>query len=86
MRVYIVRHGDKEKDNYYNSDLRHQDPPLSEEGKQKAKKLLDYFKDKNINRIIISEYLRTEQTAQYVAESKGLSLIKDRRLNEIDNG
>lgn len=86
MRVYIVRHGDKEKDNYYNSDLRHQDPPLSEEGRQKAKKLLDYFKGKHINRIIVSEYLRTEQTAQYVAESKGLAVIKDRRLNEIDNG
>lgn len=86
MRVYIVRHGDKEKDNYYNSDLRHEDPPLSGEGRQKAKKLLDYFKDKHINRIIVSEYLRTEQTAQYVAESKGLAVIKDRRLNEIDNG
>ena len=86
MRIYIVRHGDKEKGDYYNESLRHHDSPLSEDGKQRAKKLYDYFEDKQIKRIITSEYLRTNQTAQYIAESKGLQVVKDKRLNEIDNG
>ena len=86
MRIYIVRHGDKENHDYYNADLKHHDPPLSEAGIRKAKKLFDYFKNKQINKIIVSEYLRTEQTAQCVAENKGLHIIRDRRLNEIDNG
>lgn len=86
MRIFIVRHGDKEKGNYYNEDLRHQDSPLSKIGEQKAEKLIHYFEPKQMKKIIVSEYLRTEQTAQYVAKNKGFQVIKDKRLNEIDNG
>ncbi len=86
MKLYIVRHGDKVSGNYFNLNLRHQDWPLNEEGVLKAQKLCDFFKDKKIEKIYISEYLRTFQTAKFIAESKGLSLIKDKRLNEIDNG
>jgi broad specificity phosphatase PhoE len=86
MKIFIVRHGDKEKGNYYNEYLRHQDSPLSSEGNQKAKKLYHYFEHKKITKIMVSEYLRTDQTAKYIAEKKGLQVIKDKRLNEIDNG
>jgi len=86
MRIFIVRHGEKEKGDYYNENLRHQDPPLSENGKLKAEKLLDYFEHKQIKKIIVSEYLRTEETAQHIAKNKGFQIIKDKRLNEIDSG
>ena len=86
MKIFIVRHGDKEKGDYYNKSLRHQDPPLSEMGVQKARNLVGYFKLIQIKRIIASEYARTNQTAQYIAEDKGIQVLIDKRLNEIDNG
>lgn len=86
MKIFIVRHGDKEQGDYYNKSLKHQDQPLSEAGKCKSKNLLDYFEQKEIKKVIVSEYLRTELTAKYIAENKGLQVIKDKRLNEIDNG
>lgn len=86
MKVYVVRHGDKADGDYFNEYLKHQDEPLSESGEAKAKMLCTYFKDINISQIYTSEYLRTKQTAKYVAELKRITLIEDRRLNEIDNG
>ncbi|MBL4931699.1 histidine phosphatase family protein [Clostridium paridis] len=86
MRIFIVRHASKEFGDYYNDKLKHQDSPLSDEGVEKAKRLVDYFKYEKVDKIIASEYLRAFQTAKYVAENEGLEIIRDKRLNEIDNG
>ncbi len=86
MKFFIVRHGDKEDGDFYNIALRHQDPPLSEEGIQKAKRLAEYFRYRPIMSVITSEYLRTIQTAQYIVRDKNTRVYKDKRLNEIDNG
>ena len=86
MKVYVVRHGDKAEGDYFNEYFKHQDEPLSESGEAKAKMLCTYFKDISITQIYTSEYLRTKQTAKYVAELKRITPIEDRRLNEIDNG
>lgn len=86
MKWYILRHADKDQGSFYNPDLRHQDPPISEKGDLKARKLLSYFSDKSFDKIYVSEYFRTEQTIKYVAEKKKISPIADSRLNEIDNG
>lgn len=81
-----MRHGDKEKGDFFNERLRHQDNPLSEAGRERAKRLCGFFEHRPISKIIASEYLRTEQTASYIAEKKGLKITRDGRLNEIDNG
>ncbi len=86
MKVFISRHGDKIRGGHYNETLRHQDEPLSEKGEIMAEKLVDFFASIEVKRILVSEYLRTNQTAKYVAEYKGLTVEKDERLNEIDNG
>lgn len=86
MKWYIIRHAEKEQGDFYNPDLRHQDQPISEEGHLKAQKLFSYFSDKLIDKIYVSEYIRTKQTIKYVAEKKKISSITDSRLNEIDNG
>lgn len=70
MKWYIIRHADKEQIESYNPDLRHQDPPISEKGHLQAQKLLSYFSDKLIDKIYLSEYIRTKQTIKYVAEKK----------------
>jgi len=86
MIWYIIRHADKEHGDFYNPDLRHQDEPISEKGHLKAQKLFSYFSDKSIDKIYVSEYIRTKQTIKYIAEKKKISPIVDSRLNEIDNG
>jgi len=86
MKWYIIRHADKEQGNFYNPDLRHQDQPINEKGHLKAQKLFSYFSDKSIDKIYVSEYIRTKQSIKYVAEKKKISPIVDSRLNEIDNG
>ena len=48
MTFYILRHGQKEEGEFYNPDLRHQDPPLSETGKNDAIELIHYFSKKEI--------------------------------------
>ncbi|WP_459477022.1 histidine phosphatase family protein [Clostridium saccharoperbutylacetonicum] len=86
MRIFISRHGDKIRGRYYNESLKHQDGPLTEKGEISAKRLIEFFDHIEIKRIIVSEYLRTCQTAKYIAENKCITVETDSRLNEIDNG
>lgn len=86
MTFYIVRHAAKEKGDFYNPELRHQDEPISQKGQEQAEKLVAYFADKGISNIYISAYIRTGQTAAPLARHLGLPALIDERLNEIDNG
>jgi broad specificity phosphatase PhoE len=86
MRCYIVRHADKERGEFYNPRLRHQDEPISQKGRQDAHKLVDFFVQRPISTIYISSYQRTLQTAEFIARQLQLIPIVDERLNEIDNG
>lgn len=86
MKWYIVRHAEKEKGNFFNPVLRHQDEPVSSKGLVESRRLWDYFSKKNISQIYISHYIRTGQTVEYTARKLGITPIKDDRLNEIDNG
>jgi len=86
VKWYIIRHADKEKGDFINPILRHQDQPINAKGRAEAQKLNSYFTDKPIVNIFVSEYVRTEQTIKYVAQKLKLSPIVDSRLNEIDNG
>jgi broad specificity phosphatase PhoE len=83
---YIIRHADKEKGDFYNPVLRHQDQPISAKGRAEARNLCSYFTEKSIATIYVSEYVRTRQTIEYVAQNLKLLPTVDHRLNEIDNG
>ena len=86
MIFYIIRHAHKELGDFYNPRLRHQDEPISQEGREDSHKLWPYLCDKQISAIYISGYLRTGQTIDFVAQQSGISPVMDERLNEIDNG
>ena len=86
MKIYFLRHADKERGDFYNPRLRHQDRPLSAQGRQDAQKLAGWFADKTLAAIYVSGYQRTRQTIQPLAERLHLVPILDERLNEIDNG
>lgn len=84
---YVLRHAEKEKGDYYNPRLRHQDEPISQKGRLDAERLWAYFCTRlPIAAIYVSGYQRTHQTIEYVARQLHLSPIVDERLNEIDNG
>jgi broad specificity phosphatase PhoE len=84
--LYIIRHAHKEKGNFYNPRLGHQDEPISQQGQAEAHKLWPYVCDKRISAIFVSGYRRTGQTIEYVAKQLGITPVIDERLNEIDNG
>ena len=86
MKIYFIRHADKGAGNYYNDHLKHQDFPITELGKIRAENLARYFELREISAVYASEYLRAQQTAAALAAKKGLEIIVDNRLNEIDNG
>ncbi len=86
MRLYFVRHADKLGGDFFNQRIGHNDSPISPAGEQRAQRLAAYFENKPIDAVYASEYVRTAQTAEYVAAIKGLPVHRDGRLNEIDSG
>ncbi len=85
-RFYIVRHAEKEKGDFYNPRLKHQDQPINPKGRADSQKLWAYFSDKQVAAIYVSGYQRTGQTIEYVAKQLGITPIIDERLNELDSG
>ena len=83
---YIIRHADKERGDFYNPQLRHQDQPISQKGREETHRLASFFSDQPISAIYVSAYRRTGQTIEHVAQAHQLTPIVDERLNEIDNG
>lgn len=86
MTWFILRHAEKERGDFHNSALRHQDQPLSANGRQAAQNLVAHFADKSIAAIYVSAYQRTLQTAAPLAKCLQITPVVDARLNEIDNG
>jgi broad specificity phosphatase PhoE len=86
MTLYFIRHADKEKGDYRSSKLPHLDQPISKYGKRQAKVLYNYFRNKQIDEIYVSEYIRTEQTIRAITKRRKIIPITDGRLNEIDLG
>jgi broad specificity phosphatase PhoE len=86
MTIYLLRHADKEKGDYRTPSLKHQDPPITLRGKAQAGKLVSYFQPRVIEAIYTSEYQRTWQTAEPLANQLRITPVIDARLNEIDNG
>jgi broad specificity phosphatase PhoE len=86
MTIYLIRHAHKQKGNFYNPYLRHQDEPISPHGQEQARRLWTYLSDKRISAIYVSAYQRTLQTIEYAATQLGIRPLVDERLNEIDNG
>jgi len=83
---YILRHAEKEKGDFYNPRLRHQDQPISQQGREESLKLWTYLCDKQISAIYVSGYQRTGQTIEHVARQLGITPVTDDRLNELDSG
>jgi broad specificity phosphatase PhoE len=75
--IWIARHGNREDfvdSNWIKTADRPFDPGLSLDGIQQAKELAQRLASEKIDRIFASPFLRTVQTADYVAEALNLPI------------
>ena len=86
MKLYFIRHGEKETTSLINPLIGHTDPPLTRHGLAQANALLRYFEREKVDYLYASEYLRVKQTAEPLSKERNIPIAIDDRLNEIDNG
>ncbi|WP_167955582.1 histidine phosphatase family protein [Anaerosporobacter faecicola] len=79
-RIYFVRHA--QPDHNYADRIR----PLTEEGQQDTKMVLDFFKEKNVDQFYCSPYKRSYNTIASTAQFFGKEIITDERLRERESG
>ena len=68
--IYLVRHAEKDV-----SDKNNSDPALTPCGLERAESLSVFFQQVELDKIYSSDYLRTRDTAQPTAQSKGKELV-----------
>lgn len=74
---YLIRHAEKDRTNPEN-----QDPELNEEGLKRAEAWANIFSEIELDAIYSTDFLRTQQTAKPIAESKFIT-VKTYDPNEI---
>jgi len=84
-RLIFVRHAQAEG-NYIREFHGWTDSSLTPMGHIQAKKAAEKLKDTPIDVIYSSSLKRTMQTAQYIADIKGLPIIRTDKLKEINGG
>ena len=86
MFLYALRHAEKIDTPVWNRDRKFDDRGINEHGKSQSLSLYEYFKDKNIQHVFVSEYARTLETILPVCTKTGITPHIDKLLNEIDVG
>ena len=88
-RYFILRHSESTKNKgqeINNTKLENDKYDLTEKGVEQANKLAKELKNKKIDLIFTSPFLRAKKTAQIIAEKTGLNVKTDNRLKEMDHG
>ena len=85
MKLYIARHGETSW-NAENKICGRTDIPLNSRGFEQAKLLAERMKDVPIDMIVASPMIRARQTAEVIAERRGLPVSYDERLIEQNFG
>jgi len=67
---YLIRHAEKDL-----SDPANRNPDLTKEGEARAIQWKDFFKDKNIDAVYSTNYIRTMRTAEPTAKANNLEII-----------
>lgn len=81
VRIYFVRHAQPEHE--WEEDRTR---PLTAEGEQDSKKVLEFFKDKHIDKFYSSPYKRSIDTIAETAKYFGKEIVTDERLREREKG
>jgi len=85
MTLYVVRHGEAEG-NREGRFLGQVDPPLTETGKEQARRQGAALKGLGIARILSSDLVRARTTASIIAETLGLPIESTPALREVSHG
>ncbi|WP_209124189.1 histidine phosphatase family protein [Alkalihalobacillus sp. BA299] len=85
MKLYFIRHGESEG-NKLGIIQGWKDFSLSNEGKQQARYLSDYFQHKQLDYIYSSDLIRAYETANEIAKVKNITPHKWDKLREINLG
>ncbi|MBO4911366.1 MAG: histidine phosphatase family protein [Butyrivibrio sp.] len=85
MKIYLVRHGETEWNKKGLLQGR-EDIPLNDHGREQAKVLAEFFKDKPIDLIISSPLVRAHETAKIISNTAGAEIVTDDKLIEKDYG
>ncbi len=83
--VWLARHANRldfVNPEWFNTAERPYDPPISEDGVVQAQQLAQRLKQENIKHIFASPFLRTVQTASYIAEVLDLPIKLETGLSE----
>ncbi|MFZ5642295.1 MAG: alpha-ribazole phosphatase [Bacillota bacterium] len=84
-RLYLIRHGET----VWNSEMKlqgHADIPLSERGIEQARALAGRLASRPMSAIYCSDLGRAVETAREIAASRGIEVIPDRALRELNFG
>jgi probable phosphoglycerate mutase len=86
MTILLVRHGETVDNASHTFQM--PDSPLSDNGNIQAVQLAERLAQSEISDIVCSDYLRTKQTASYVAEQIGIApnyteLLRERNFGDI---
>ena len=86
-KYFVMRHGQAENNvlRIVSSKITHEHH-LTEHGRELAKTAAENLKDKNIDLIFASPYLRTKETAEIIAKETGCEVVFDDRIREINLG
>lgn len=83
--LYLIRHGESEA-NKIDAFAGHSPFNLTAQGRAQAEKVAEYLMTVHADAIYSSDLPRAYQTACPTAERKGLEIIKNQRLREINAG
>jgi broad specificity phosphatase PhoE len=84
--IYLIRHGETNLNRDGCFQGQGLNPPLNENGLEQAKKLSLVMKFLELDAVYTSPLTRAYQTAEALANDRGLPLIKDERLLEANLG
>jgi broad specificity phosphatase PhoE len=83
--IYLARHGESDW-NAANRFQGHSDRPLTDLGREQARRLADLVAAENVEAIYASPLSRALETARIVAARTGLDVVVDEGLREVDTG
>ena len=84
-RLYFIRHGESEA-NIEGRFAGILDYPLSEKGREQARRTADYLRDIPLAAVYASDLSRAYETGQAVAQLHGLTAVPTPHLRELDAG
>lgn len=83
--LWLIRHAESvgNRDGWFQGQ---EDPPITPEGHDEARRLADRLRPLDFDAIYSSDLRRAYETAQYVGHALDLSIREDERLREVDLG